>query len=151
MLAAVLALFFFAHALLGASTQAFHPVDAPAALIWALMGVGVVHIVGSILTTYVMFTDTVRPPSARKRRHQWLKWVTGALLALVAIVHALRPDAGVDALLFVVLAALAWHTFVGCKSIVHDLRLPRGMKLGLRVAVIAVAAVIAVLVFVALR
>ena len=151
MLAAVLVLFFFAHALLGSVAQAFHPVDAPVVLIWALMGVGAVHIVASVLTTYVMFTDEMRPPSSRKKRHQWLKWATGAALAAVAIWHALRPDTSADALLIFVLAALAWHTFVGCKSIVRDLKFPRGMKLGLRVAVIAVAVPIAVFVLVALR
>lgn len=150
-LAAVLTVFFFAHALLGSVTQAFHPVDAPVVLIWTLMGVGVVHIVASVFTTYVMFTDEVRPPSSRKKRHQWLKWTTGALLAVVAIWHALRPDTSADALLIVVLAVLAWHAFIGSKSIVRDLDMPRFMKAALRVAVVAVSVLIAVFVLVALR
>ena len=112
------------------------------------MGVGVVHIVASVFTTYIMFTDEVRPPSSRKKRHQWLKWATGALLAVVAIWHALRPDTSADALLIVVLAVLAWHAFVGSKSIVRDLDMSRFMKTALRVAVVAVSVLIAVFVLV---
>ena len=76
------------------------------------------------MTTYLMFTDEARPPSSRKRAHQWLKWATGGALALVAAFHALCPVGQLAPALLAVLAAPLWHAYVGCKSLVRDLGLP---------------------------
>lgn len=148
-LAAAIAVFFFGHAIMGGlSKGAPGLIDhaAPEALIWGFAVVAALHIVASVATTYFMFTDTVRPPSTKKRVHQWLKWATGALLAVVALGHALCPDGDLAPFLLATLAVLLWHTYVGCKSIVRDLRLPRPFKLGLRIASIAVACIVALLV-----
>lgn len=141
-LAAALAVFFFGHALLGAASQSVPALighAAPTALIVCFAGIAGVHIAASILTTYFMFTDTVRPPSAKKRAHQWLKWASGAFLAAVAAGHALCPEGDFAPFLLATLVVLLWHTYVGCKSLVHDLSLPRSFKLGLRIAAIIVA------------
>ena len=143
-LAALLVVFFFAHAFMGSFTQAFSPRPAPVPLIWCFIGVACAHIVLSFLTTYVMFTDTVRPPSPRKRAHQWLKWASGAALAIVAGIHMATGGTPANALLLVVLVILTWHACVGCKSLARDLGLGNAAKMALRVAVIAVACVIGI-------
>lgn len=149
-LAALLALFFFAHAVMGAASQMGCKAAAPTTLVWALAAVGVAHAVTCVATSYLMLTDAVRPPSKKKRGHLWLKWATGALLLVVVGAHAFGSfDAqGVaeKVVLLATLATLAWHSFVGCKSIVRDLGIPRAMKQVLRVAVVAVSAVVAAMV-----
>lgn len=150
-LAALLTAFFFGHAVLGAASQSasvLADMAAPTVLIWAFAGVACLHAAASILTTYLMFTDKARPPSPRKRAHQWLKWATGGVLVLVAAFHALSPAGELAPVLLVVLAALLWHAYVGCKSLVRDLGLPRSFKLGLR-ALVLLAAVAAALILAA--
>lgn len=145
-LAALLTAFFFGHAVLGAASQSastLADMAAPTVLIWAFAGVACLHAAVSILTTYLMFTDKARPPSPRKRAHQWLKWATGGALALVAAFHALFPAGQLAPILFAVLAALLWHAYVGCKSLVRDLGFPHSFKLGLRALVLFVAVVAA--------
>ena len=92
-----------------------------------------------------MFTDKDRPPSPRKHAHQWLKWATGGVLALVAAFHVLCPAGELAPILFAVLSVLLWHAYVGCKSLVRDLGLPRSFKLGLRALVLFVAVVAALM------
>ena len=150
-LAALLTAFFLGHAVLGAASQsssALADTAAPTILIWSFAGIACLHAVVSVLTTYFMFADEVRPPSSRKRAHQWLKWATGGVLVLVAAFHALSPAGELAPVLLVVLAALLWHAYVGCKSLVRDLGLPRSFKFGLR-ALVLLAAVAAALILAA--
>ncbi len=150
-LAALLTAFFFGHAVLGAASQSTSVLaDAvvPTILIWSFAGIACLHAAASVLTTYLMLTDEARPPSPRKRAHQWLKWATGGALALVAAFHALCPAGQLAPALLAVLAALLWHAYVGCKSLVRDLGLPHSFKLGLR-ALVLLAAVAAALILAA--
>ncbi len=147
-LAALLTVFFFGHAVLGAASQSasvLADTAAPAILIWSFAGIACLHAAVSVLTTYLMFTDEVRPPSSRKRAHQWLKWATGGVLVLVAAFHALSPAGELSLILLAVLAALLWHAYVGCKSLVRDFGLPRSFKLGLRALVLLVSVVVALI------
>lgn len=120
----------------------------PTILIWSFAGIACLHAAANVLTTYLMLTDEARPPSPRKRAHQWLKWATGGALALVAAFYALCPAGQLAPALLAVLAALLRHAYVGCKSLVRDLGLPRSFKLGLR-ALVLLAAVAAALILAA--
>ena len=41
------------------------------------------------------------------------------------------------------LGVIAWHSYVGVKSLIRDLQLPRSLKLPIRVAIIVIAIAIA--------
>lgn len=154
-LAAIVAVFFFGHAFMGSTSLSFPDLighDAPVVLITFFMALVAAHIAGSVVTTYCMLTDTVRPPSAAKKQHQLLKWVTGGLLLALASAHALGLDIALAeaaspiaqrAFLVIVLVILAWHAYVGSKSIARDLRLPQSAKIALRVGIAAAAVVVA--------
>ncbi|MDO5117535.1 MAG: hypothetical protein Q4D34_03520 [Eggerthellaceae bacterium] len=150
-------LLFLVHACLG-TLKLYWP-DMPSSLefiVWFGVAVIVFHVIASIVTTYEMWTDTVRPPSDRKKRHQVLKWVTGVLLACSIVVHQLcvaqlLPPAAVDTLtlpaLIVTAILLCWHLFVGAKSLTRDLNLRGALRTPLRVMFIVITVVVCVAVF----
>ena len=119
-------------------------IDAPSLVLlaWAGVALGVVHVLLCVLTSHAMLTDEVRPPSAQKRRHLALKWVTGALVALAAGVHiavskgVLWPGLASSRLLLVtVAAALGVHLWTGVRSLLKDVGLPTSWKQALRAVV----------------
>ena len=89
-----------------------------------------------LITSRLMLTDTVRPPSRKKKNHLWLKWASGAALAACAAPHALGWDASARWFTLLVLALLAWHAYIGCKSLARDLRCAEARR-RLRIAIIA--------------
>ena len=140
--AALLTAFFLAHALLGAFSRLFLNADAPTIIVWAFISVAFVHIALCLITSRLMLTDTVRPPSRKKKNHLWLKWASGAALAACAAPHVLGRDASARWFILLVLALLAWHAYIGCKSLARDLAMRRGAKTPLRIAIIAASCVI---------
>lgn len=154
----VLLVLFFAHAVLGGVF-----VNAPfstrlAWIVWAGVALAGVHVVLSVATTVFMWTDRVRPASARKKRHQVLKWASGCALAVCAAWHiALLQSGGVLgarteflAVTVAVVACLAWHTWVGTKSLTHDLKLSKRWRAPLRIVACALAALVAAALLLAL-
>ena len=131
LVALVVAAFFLVHSGLGTASFSIDGlVNSVPWLVWGMLGVVGVHVVASVAATALMLTDTERPPSARKKRHFVLKWVTGALLALVIGVHVvcvIFPEGlGLDASqlkvpFLLLLAALAWHVGIATKSLARDL------------------------------
>lgn len=66
----------------------------------------------SVATIALMLRDGKRPPSACKKKHQMLKWISGAVLAAAAALHVAQASPfGLprSALALAVLAAFAWH------------------------------------------
>ena len=130
--ALILVVIFCAHALLGALKQLVP--GLPSALAWVVwVGVGaiVVHLILSGITTYDMWTDRKRPASPRKKRHQYLKWISGAAVLVCAAAHMLVVLApGLfpgsthvlrHVLMIALAAALCWHIFISAKSLLKDL------------------------------
>ena len=155
--ASVIMVLFLVHACLG-TLKLYWP-DMPSNLefiVWFGVAVIVFHVIASIVTTREMWIDTQRPPSNRKKRHQILKWITGALLACAIVVHQLcvaqlLPLAAVDMLtlptLIVTAILLCWHLFVGAKSLTRDLNLRGALRMPLRVVAIVITVVVCVAVF----
>lgn len=115
-------------------------------LIWVIVALAAGHGVLSIATSFFMLTDENRPPSAKKRGHLYLKWATGIVVAALASAHAIcggyPHDALTTALAALLAAALAWHGFVGAKSLLKDLRLPRSARNPMRIALCVCTAAI---------
>ena len=144
---AIIMALFLVHAALGAASMVLGFAGALSWVVWAGVGLVVVHVALSIATSREQLTDRERPPSARKKRHLALKWATGAVLAAVAAAHVVLPKSDLVAalLMVVVAAALAVHLCVGAKSLLKDLRIDRRHKTALRVIICALlAAVVAV-------
>jgi len=150
--AGIIMLLFLVHACLG-TLKLYWP-EMPSNLefiVWFGVAIIAVHVIASIVTTYEMWTDTVRPPSDRKKRHQILKWVTGILLLVSIVIHQLcvselLPPAAVDVLtlpaLIVTAILLCWHLFVGAKSLTRDLNLKSAFRTPLRVVFIVITVVV---------
>lgn len=151
--AALLVAAFLGHALFASAAGVDAASRAPYPLLYCLLALVAVHIALSVATTVLMWNDTVRPPSEKKKRHQVLKWVTGAALLAVLCVHVAHP-AVVPAVTWaasaVLLAAFVWHGWTGMKSLARDLRVPGKAKVPLRIALVALA-LIAFLVMVVAR
>lgn len=111
-------------------------------LVWAGVGIGIVHILLSVKMTQEMFCDKVRPPSAKKKAHQVKKWITGVILgALVAVHIVVRGDMASWIVIVVLLViALAVHLCISSKSLVKDLGLSTKCRFIFRVVVIVLAA-----------
>lgn len=141
--AAAVTVFFVAHSLMGA--LALHvPIERRlAVLAFAACTVVAAHIVLSIETTRLMYTDVVRPPSEKKKRHQVLKWVSGAVLLAVAAAHIVFGDGSPpgELLMAALAAAFAVHVWIGMKSVLKDLGLRRELRTPLRVVVVALCVV----------
>lgn len=161
--ASITCFIFLAHVVLGA--WKFFDLSFEGKYVWMVwVGVGVlaVHIALSVGTTVSMLTDTKRPPSAKKKRHQLMKWITGVTLLAAALVHVSTTSAIANggvvhelswlefALMLVVAAALAWHIFVASKSLLKDLHVPdhkrfRPAMQAVMLGCVAVAAIILVI------
>ena len=119
-------------------------------IVWVGVAAIATHIVFSIVTTYQMFTDTVRPPSKTKKGHQYKKWITGGLLLCAALIHqgidqgilftgfdASSRGALLIAILFVTSILLCIHVCTGVKSLTRDMNLDSRFRTTVRVAAIA--------------
>ena len=151
---AAIVVFFLVHATLG-SLSALTGFKSPFTwFVWVGVALVGMHVVVSVFTSREQLTDAERPPSARKKRHLALKWVTGALLLIVAATHvvAMRTwgaeamqSMATGAMLTVVLAAtLAVHMCVGSKSVLKDLGIDTRYMMVYRVIVCAFAVLFAV-------
>lgn len=139
----VLLVFFYAHALLGVFAE--EPVGSVAVvLIWLFVMVALVHIMLCVMTSKAMLKDEVRPPSRKKKEHLALKWASGIVLLAAAAIHCQALN-GADALFASLLVAiLAWHGWIGARSVVRDLGIPKRFVLCFRVVLCVVAALITV-------
>lgn len=153
-ISAIIVVFFLVHATLGSFESAPSPENPVRWVIWAGVCLVAVHVVTSVVTSYQQMSDKEFPPSSRKKRHLVLKWVTGVLLASAVFVHvsnvqaldageAIPPEA-LAAATVVLAAVLAWHIFVGVKSMLKDIGLSKGLMTPLRVIVIVLAIVFAI-------
>lgn len=152
--AVLIVCFFMVHAFLGSFAPVFAFTSPLRWVVWVGIGFVVLHVVLSIATSYEQMTDVEFPPSARKKRHLVLKWVTGVALAAAVVLHiACMRAPGVFAevpfvprLATVVLAAvLAWHVCVGMKSMLRDVGLSKKLMGPLRVLVCVLAVVFAIM------
>ena len=90
--------FFCVHSLLG-GLKGFVSLESPAEwVLWCGIGVVLVHVAVSVVTSLGQLTDADFPPSPRKKRHLALKWATGGVLAATVLAHiacirTLGPDA----------------------------------------------------------
>lgn len=151
---AIVLCFFTIHALLGTFAPVFSYTSPFRWVVWVGVGIIGVHVVLSIVTSYLQMTDAEFPPSDRKKRHLVLKWVTGLLLVGSVVLHIVcmrfpglfSGVPFVPRLATVVLAgALAWHACVGMKSMLKDVGLGKRLMTPLRVVVCALAVVFAVM------
>lgn len=142
--AALLVVAFLGHALFASAAGVDAASRAPYPLLYCLLALVAVHIALSVATTVLMWNNTVRPPSEKKKRHQVLKWVTGAVMLAVLCVHVVHP-AVVPVITWtasaVLLAAFVWHGWTGMKSLARDLHVPGKAKVPLRIALVALALV----------
>lgn len=149
----VILVFFLAHAALGVAWRLGF---ASSTMVWAVwMGIALigVHVLLTVATSYSMLTDEHRPPSAKKRQHLWLKWITGGIVVAGAAVHIVVTNqigggsaAGMQPLIImlVLLAALGMHACTGVKSLLKDMGWNRAWLVPLRIAIIAVCCAIGV-------
>ena len=156
-LAAALSLLFCAHVVLGAVLMLWP--GMPTRLVWVVWvgaAAAAVHVALSAATTYTMFTDTTRPASQRKRSHQKLKWLTGALLAAAVAAHQLSLNmlAPVPASAAAPLSCLAMasaaifltiHLCTGVKSLTRDIGLSATARTSFKAVTIACTALAAAL------
>ena len=154
-ISACIVVFFFVHAAMGGASTLFGLPRTLSFVAWLGVAAICAHIITSIITSYQQLNDEEHPPSSRKKRHLALKWATGGLLAVVAIVHvvtsqvlgagsAFATGTGV-ALMTLLVVVLAVHICVGAKSLLTDLRLDKRYLLPLRIAVCVIAAVLVVM------
>lgn len=142
---AVIVCFFLVHGALGSASAFGIASNTLAGLVWLGVALIVAHVCLSVATSKEQLTDTQRPPSARKKRHLALKWATGLLLAALAVLHVVGPQLlGLDpaqtrvvysAIIVALSGVLAWHVFVGMKSLLIDLGVNRALITPLRAAV----------------
>lgn len=152
-LSALITIFFLCHAALGTAWQLGLLSDSAAFIVWVGVAAIILHMVLSLATSYSMLTDQVRPPSAQKRRHLLLKWVTGGAIAVLAATHIAAiatQGAGANsgweasALMVAVLVALAVHGCTGAKSLLKDMGIARRRIMPLRIAIIVVSCIIGI-------
>lgn len=150
--AAVVVVIFAVHGLLGGFETVAPIAGPPRWIVWAGVAAVAFHVVASVVTSREQLVDREFPPSARKKRHLVLKWVTGGVLAVAVGVHMACMMTGhstalVSSCAMVVVAAmLAVHICVGAKSLLSDLALSKGLMLPLRIVTCVVAVAIACLV-----
>jgi hypothetical protein len=151
-LAAALACFFLVHALLGVLSQRQLVSNTLAVFAWAGVVILAVHIACSVGTTWYMYTDTLRPPSNRKKQHQVLKWVTGVAVLALALYHMLAHGGSTSGndyvqltILLVLLVFIAIHSYTGVKSLTRDLAIDKRARMPIRVGLIGVAVAIGLL------
>lgn len=148
-LSVLVSVLFLLHSCMGAAYFVLPGMrTAPRLLLWLGVLLILAHIVASIITTNQMLTDTVRPPSARKKRHQLKKWVTGVLFVLAAGVHigaqanGVLQGASAVLLMAVVSVLLCVHLCTGVKSLTRDMALSPSLRWPLRLLAIAVSVLV---------
>ena len=153
-ISAIIVVFFIAHEALG-SVGAFVGFTSPFTwVVWCGIVLVIAHVVVSVVTSVQQLTDAERPPSARKKRHLALKWVTGGALACavaahIAAVHShgaasFQTTASGAVLGLLLCIMLGVHVCVGSKSLLKDLNIDRRYKGVFRIVVCALLAVVAV-------
>lgn len=146
---AAIVVFFLGHAVLG-SLSALFGISSPFTwFVWIGVVLVGVHVAVSVVTSREQLNDPERPPSARRKRHLALKWVTGGLLLAVAAAHitsiriwganAVQSSVSGAALIAVLAVILAVHLNVGSKSLLKDLGIDRRYQLVFRIAVCVLA------------
>jgi hypothetical protein len=152
---AILVCFFLAHAALGSASLLCQIPRTFEFLIWVGVGGIAIHILLCTVTSKQMLDDKTRPPSAKKKKHLVLKWLSGTLLVLAAVLHiagfGTSPASGYHNFFLVVLlfitALLASHIYIGTKSLLKDLNMDRRYKIPVRLAVCVLALAVAVAIF----
>lgn len=139
-LALALLVFFLGHAASGTFDGDGVPDFAMVAL-WTAVVVAACHVVLSIVTSRNMLTDDERPPSSKKKAHLVLKWASGIVLLLVAAIHCQLFNGENILCAALLLVALAWHGWVGIKSLVRDIFIPKTMVFPLRCGLCAIVAI----------
>lgn len=138
-IAAALTVFFIAHELLGMLWSYSAVEQKLAFLVWIGVAVAAIHVLLCLATSKSMLGDEKRPPSAKKKRHLALKWVTGGVVLAAAALHAMQIQ--VPLLLFCTgmctAAFLAVHVCTGVKSLTRDLNMPSTARTPFKVIVIA--------------
>ena len=144
-IAALITVAFLVHGALGSLSVAVGLPTSLAWLVWGAVILAIVHVAVSIVTSNQQLTDAERPPSARKKRHLALKWATGGLLGVAAVVHIVLPKSSTSAAFVIVVVSvlLAIHLCVGSKSLLKDLEIDRRYKTAFRIVVCVLAAVFA--------
>lgn len=108
---------------------------------WVGIGIIALHGLLSIGTTWRMFNDRMRPPSAKKKEHQIKKWITGIIIGVITIAHVLVPF-GTATWVFVALlldGAGIVHICISSKSLVKDIKFPPQGKYVVRAVTILIA------------
>lgn len=141
-IAALITILFLVHGVMGSLSSLF---DLPSTfkwVVWIAVILAGLHVAVSLVTSSQQLTDTEHPPSKRKKAHLALKWLTGGLLAIVAIVHIVLPKSMVAATYVIVAVSvvLAVHLCVCAKSLLSDLGIDRRWKWPFRVFVCLLAA-----------
>lgn len=141
-IAALITVIFLVHGTMGSLSALFGFSSALAWVVWGAVILTGLHVAVSLATSAQQLTDREFPPSRRKKAHLALKWVTGALLAVVAIAHIVLPkgSAAGAGVIVAVSVALAAHLCVGSKSLLKDLGISRSYKQAFRIVVCLFAA-----------
>ena len=119
----------------------------PSFIVWAGVAIVLVHVLLSVGTSTEMLSDTVRPPSTKKKLHLVLKWVSGTLLGAFALAHALGLVDSNKWFLCALALLIAWHAWVGSRSLLKDLRIDTRYRNMLRIILCIAAAAIAATLF----
>lgn len=136
-IAAVIAIVIIGHGIMGSLHVVFGFTSPFTWVVWIGVVLIGIHVAMSLLTSSQQLNDVERPPSRRKKAHLALKWATGGLLAIVAIVHIVLPKS-LDATPYVIVAVsivLAAHLCVCAKSLLSDLGFDKRWKWPFRVVV----------------
>lgn len=142
-ISAALACFFFVHAFFGSVSLLVFLPNKLSFLVWAGVCLMATHVAACVVTSRRMLADTDHPPSARKKGHLALKWISGGLLLASAAFHVWKFEGfaspeGDAAFLFttlLVVGLFACHLFIGLKSLLKDMNVDRGHRTCLRFVV----------------
>ena len=150
---AIILCLFLTHAILGTLAHPLTFGNVAHYVLWLGMALVGVHVLASGVTSYEQLTDTVRPPSQKKKQHLVLKWMTGIALLVAAGFHIIRAreldiasaihsPIGTTVTVALIIA-LAVHAWTGSKSLLKDLNIDRKYRIVVRVIVSAIAATLA--------
>lgn len=145
-IAALITIILLVHGTMGSLSSLLGFSGKYAWVVWGAVILICLHVVMSLVTSTQQLTDKEFPPSPRKKAHLALKWVTGGLLAVVAVAHIILPKSSITAagVIVAVSVLLAVHVCVGSKSLLKDLGFDRKYKWPLRVVVCLFAAFFAI-------
>ena len=136
-IAALITIIFLVHGAMGSLSSVFGFTNSFPWVVWIAVVLAGIHVAVSLLTSSQQLNDAERPPSRRKKAHLVLKWATGGLLALVAVVHIVLPKSlNISAYVIVAVSiALAAHLCTVAKSLFSDLGFDKRWKWPFRVVV----------------